>query len=373
MTFERSWVLAAAALPLVWMLLEWRRTTRRFGLALKALCFAAILVALAEPRLNVFETKVAVAVLVDTSAGVTPADLERASRLAAQLPSERGRHWMRVIPFARSTRPLSRNEDQKPWKFLPTAGENGRDQYAADFSLYVHAPLDAKKSRKRLGNVLGQDAAPMRHRGCGKRVKNIVAAGRIERDFAERPATMRDAEAHGFAFVAHRLGNPVVRLAKSVGFHGAEGLLDRSPQRRAGLLGVAPNHDAPAPRHQVHKAFEREFVRRKIRIDIGMIVFERRDDQIVRVIVEEFRTTVPERRLVLVPFQNELLAAAKSVALAEVFRDSAHQKIRPSRSGLKNPRQHGRRGRLAVRAAHDDRMLAGKEDFFKNFRQRPVG
>ncbi len=126
MTFERSWVLAAAALPLVWMLLEWRRTTRRFGLALKALCFAAILVALAEPRLNVFETKVAVAVLVDTSASVTPADLERASRLAAQLASERGRHWMRVIPFARSTRPLSRNEDQKPWKFLPTAGENGR-------------------------------------------------------------------------------------------------------------------------------------------------------------------------------------------------------------------------------------------------------
>src|SRR5579885_3669094 len=99
MTFERSWVLAAAALPLVWMLLEWRRTTRRFGLALKALCFAAILVALAEPRLNVFETKVAVAVLVDTSASVTPADLERASRLAAQLASERGRHWMRVIPL----------------------------------------------------------------------------------------------------------------------------------------------------------------------------------------------------------------------------------------------------------------------------------
>src|SRR5579883_1339588 len=126
MTFERTWVLAVAWLPLVWMLLEWRRTTRRFGLALKALSFVAILLALAEPRLNVFETKVAVAVLVDTSASVTPADLEHASRIASNLASERGRHWMRVIPFARSTRPLGRNEDQKPWKFLPTAGENGR-------------------------------------------------------------------------------------------------------------------------------------------------------------------------------------------------------------------------------------------------------
>ncbi|HUA86558.1 MAG TPA: VWA domain-containing protein [Bryobacteraceae bacterium] len=126
MTFDRAWVLAIAWLPLAWMVFEWRRTARRAGLAIKALSLVAILVALAEPRLNIFETRVAVAVLVDTSASVTPADLQHASQIAGAIADQRGRHWMRVIPFARTTRDLSRNEDQKAFRLLPTAGENGR-------------------------------------------------------------------------------------------------------------------------------------------------------------------------------------------------------------------------------------------------------
>ena len=126
MSFDRVWVLAIAWLPLAWMVFEWRRTSRRGALAIKAVSLAAILIALAEPRLNISETKVAVAVLVDTSASVSAADLERASRIADTIANQRGRNWMRVIPFARSTRQLDRNESQKPWKLLPTAGENGR-------------------------------------------------------------------------------------------------------------------------------------------------------------------------------------------------------------------------------------------------------
>ncbi len=68
MTFDRTWVLAIAWLPLAWMLFEWRRTTRKLALVLKAACFTAILLALAEPRMILQETKVALAVLVDTSA-----------------------------------------------------------------------------------------------------------------------------------------------------------------------------------------------------------------------------------------------------------------------------------------------------------------
>jgi Ca-activated chloride channel family protein len=126
MTFDRVWVLAIAWVPLAWLLFEWRRTSRRSALVLKALSLAAILFALAEPRLNVSETKVAVAVLVDTSASVSSTDLDHASRIADSIASERGRHWMRVIPFARSTRSLDRAEGQKPWHLLPTAGEAGR-------------------------------------------------------------------------------------------------------------------------------------------------------------------------------------------------------------------------------------------------------
>jgi len=126
MSFDRAWVLAIAWLPLAWMFFEWRRTARRGALVMKALSFAAILFALAEPRLSISETKVAVAVLVDTSASVSPSDLEHASRISDAIADQRGRNWMRVIPFARSTRTLDRAEGQKPWHLRETAGEPGR-------------------------------------------------------------------------------------------------------------------------------------------------------------------------------------------------------------------------------------------------------
>src|ERR1700691_1490666 len=110
MTFDRAWVLAIAWLPIAWAAWEWSRTRRRLALALKAISLLAILLALAEPRLTVNETRVAVAVLVDTSASVSPADLERASRLAQSMESAQGRHWMRVVPFARETRTLESAE-----------------------------------------------------------------------------------------------------------------------------------------------------------------------------------------------------------------------------------------------------------------------
>ena len=111
---------------MAWAAWEWSRTRRRLALALKAISLLAILLALAEPRLKVNETRVAVAVLVDTSASISPADLERASQLAQSMQSAQGRHWMRVIPFARSTRTLESNEQQHPWKLRQTAGEAGR-------------------------------------------------------------------------------------------------------------------------------------------------------------------------------------------------------------------------------------------------------
>ena len=125
MTFDRAWVLAIAWLPLAWMVFEWRRTSRRSALVLKALSLAAILFALAEPRLSVSETKVAVAVLVDTSASVSSTDLDRASHIADSIASERGRHWMRVIPFARSTRSLDRSEEPKAVESAADRGRSG--------------------------------------------------------------------------------------------------------------------------------------------------------------------------------------------------------------------------------------------------------
>ena len=66
MTFERSWVLVFLLLPLAWGAFEWRRTRRAMALVLKTLSLLAIVLALAEPTLTVPQTKMAVAVLVDT-------------------------------------------------------------------------------------------------------------------------------------------------------------------------------------------------------------------------------------------------------------------------------------------------------------------
>jgi Mg-chelatase subunit ChlD len=126
MTFEHTWVLAFLLLPVAWMLFEWTRTRRTLALALKTLAFLAIILALAEPKFTLPETKMAVAVLVDTSASVSSQDLARASELAATLEKARGRHWIRVLPFARSVRNLAPAEQGRGWQLQYTSGEAGR-------------------------------------------------------------------------------------------------------------------------------------------------------------------------------------------------------------------------------------------------------
>ena len=126
MTFDRSWVLLLAVLPIGWVLIVWKRTPQRIGLLLKAAVLLAILIAIAQPRLTLPESKIAVAVLVDTSASISPADLARASEVATKIDAARGRHWMRVIPFARSSRQPLSGEFNRKWTLQPTSGEAGR-------------------------------------------------------------------------------------------------------------------------------------------------------------------------------------------------------------------------------------------------------
>lgn len=126
MSFEYSWVLFVALLPLAWLAYEWPRTSRRLGLILKALSFAAIIVALARPSMTLPESKLAVAVLVDTSTSASQADLDRASNLASDLTKARGRNWVGVMPFARSTRPLEAAEAKGTLRLVSTSGEPGR-------------------------------------------------------------------------------------------------------------------------------------------------------------------------------------------------------------------------------------------------------
>jgi uncharacterized membrane protein len=125
-TFGRAWVLALVWLPFAWAWYERPRARRLGALVLKAVTFALILFALAEPSLQLSRTRVALAVLVDTSASVSPEDLERASRTVKAMDSEKGRNFLRVIPFAHNARAAESGENESPWRVRPTAGPGAR-------------------------------------------------------------------------------------------------------------------------------------------------------------------------------------------------------------------------------------------------------
>ena len=85
-----------------------------------------------------------------------------------------------------------------------------------------------------------------------------------------------------------------------------------------------------------------------------MIEFERGDDQLVRAVVKKLWLFVEERGIVLIAFQDEIVAATQRIAAAEILRHAPDQKIRPASGNLEKPGEH-RGGRcLAVRAGNDD-------------------
>ena len=111
MTFLRPWILLILPAVAAWAAWEWRKTHRHGALALKAVMLALVAIALGEPKLTVFERKVDLAVLADTSASVPSEDRKKESELVARLRTERGRHSLQVLPFAASTRALRPDED----------------------------------------------------------------------------------------------------------------------------------------------------------------------------------------------------------------------------------------------------------------------
>ena len=126
MNFAHPWLLLLLLLPAAWALYEWRRTARPLALGMKAGTFALILLALAQPSISVPTTKLALGVMVDTSASIPPQDLQRASQIVSSLDSGRGSNAMRVVPFARSTRITQASENERPWKLTSAPGESGR-------------------------------------------------------------------------------------------------------------------------------------------------------------------------------------------------------------------------------------------------------
>ncbi|MEQ1948028.1 MAG: VWA domain-containing protein [Bryobacteraceae bacterium] len=184
MKFEHAWVLWLAAAPLGWLGYAWMRTGRDFRLLLKCFSTALLIAALSMPALEVSSSKVAVAFLVDTSASVPAADLQKASRFASDLNSERGSHFLRVIPFAGTTRNPRASEVGRTWKLQPTSGVNARstDLEAAIRDAVSALPSDqlpriaiASDGRETKGSLI---RAAWQARRLGIPIDTIALAGR---------------------------------------------------------------------------------------------------------------------------------------------------------------------------------------------------
>jgi len=127
MSVAHPWFLLLALAPVLWAAWEWRSAGRRSALLLKAAALLALLTALAGPSITVYSSKLAVAILADTSASVSADDLAAESDFAARADRSRGRHWLRVIPFARTVRDAAPEElDANTLHLRHTAGSAGR-------------------------------------------------------------------------------------------------------------------------------------------------------------------------------------------------------------------------------------------------------
>src|SRR5256886_5216115 len=158
-------------------------------------------------------------------------------------------------------------------------------------------------------------------------MQDVGASRGGQRKFAKVFTTLGDAKPHHFAIDREAARDPIIRIVETVRFHRTKSLLGSPPQGRARFFHVAPNDHATTPGNKIHQAAESQLVGFEIRINVGMIVFERRDNQIIGMVVEKLWPAVPESSFILVAFQNKLFAAAKSVTLTEVLRDAAHKKI----------------------------------------------
>ncbi len=126
MKFAHPVILLLLMAPMAWVVYSWetyRRQSlgRAVMLLLKGLSLAAILFALSEPSMILPETKTAEVVLLDTSASITPADLNRASAIAREIEAHRGRNWVKVVPFNSAVRALRPEETAAGLRLQPVS------------------------------------------------------------------------------------------------------------------------------------------------------------------------------------------------------------------------------------------------------------
>src|SRR5438067_1939214 len=115
---------------------------------------------------------------------------------------------------------------------------------------------------------------------------------------------------------------------------------------------------------EVHQTTERQLYRVEVRVNVCMVEFDIVDDGDLRQVMHELRAFVEVSRVVLVAFDDEVIAAGDAKANAEILHHAADEERRIQSSMIDYPRgQTGRRG-LSVRAGDDQRSPSANELIF---------
>src|ERR1700676_5146343 len=123
-----------------------------------------------------------------------------------------------------------------------------------------------------------------------------------QRKFSEQLSLMRRPKPHGFAIDSEATCHPIIPIVEAVRIYRAESLFCCAPQSRSRIFRVAPDDRAATPRNKIYQAAESQLVSLKVRINVGVIVFERGDDQIIGMAMKKVGCVALNRGLLLVRF-----------------------------------------------------------------------
>ena len=137
---------------------QWRTGASRRRLWVHAASLIMAILALSDPRMYVNETKNAVAVLVDTSAS-SAGQLAQANEIVNRLNNARGRHELKIIPFARHPREVRNNEVDPRIDLKAATGEEARSTDLEGAVRYALATFPSGKVPRLVLVTDGQETA----------------------------------------------------------------------------------------------------------------------------------------------------------------------------------------------------------------------
>jgi hypothetical protein len=193
---------------------------------------------------------------------------------------------------------------------------------------------------------------------CGERVQHVVAAGERRAEAEPLLPLPPGREGGGVGRVLDVGGEDIVLAVEAEGDPAAAGAVAEA----ADVLVVAVRDDDVARLDLLHCLAEGGDDRVEVGVDVGVVELDVVHEERVRVVVEELRALVEERRVVLVAFDHEIGAGSELEVLIEVQRDAADDHARIAAGRLEEPRHQRGRRRLAVRAGDDDRVLPADEE-----------